>query len=79
MPRRWPSTAGLLADERPHDLGEHRLKDLSAPERIFQLGAGELARLKTLYQTNLPVPGTSFLGRERGLAELGASRVVGHG
>src|SRR5262249_47922645 len=23
------------------DLGEHRLKDLTAPERIYQLGAGE--------------------------------------
>src|SRR5919199_2384932 len=54
------------------DLGEHRLKDLSAPERIYQLGAGEFPPLKTLYQTNLPVPATTFLGRERELAEIGA-------
>jgi predicted ATPase/class 3 adenylate cyclase len=64
------TTAGLLRDADLHDLGEHRLKDLSAPERIYQAGAGEFPPLKTLYQTNLPVPVTSFLGRERELAEL---------
>jgi predicted ATPase len=53
------------------DLGEHRLKDLGAPERIWQLGEAEFPRLKTLYQTNLPVPATPFLGRERELRELG--------
>ena len=52
------------------DLGEHRLKDLSAPERIFQLGAGEFPPLKSLYRTNLPIPATAFLGRERELAEV---------
>jgi predicted ATPase len=51
------------------DLGEHRLKDLSAPERIFQLGEGDFPPLKTLYQTNLPVPATPFLGREDELAQ----------
>jgi predicted ATPase len=51
------------------DLGEHRLKDLSAPERIWQLGAEAFPRLKTLYQTNLPVPATAFVGREREVAE----------
>ena len=51
--------------------GEHRLKDLSAPERIYQLGDGEFPRLKTLYQTNLPVPATPFLGREGELAAVG--------
>jgi predicted ATPase len=52
------------------DLGEHRLKDLSAPERIYQLGAAEFPPLKSLYRTNLPVPATPFLGRERELAEV---------
>src|SRR5215207_1105815 len=28
----------LTSDERLRDLGEHRLKDLTAPERIYQLG-----------------------------------------
>jgi predicted ATPase len=62
------ATAALLEDEL-RDLGEHRLKDLSAPERIYQLGAGEFPPLKSLYRTNLPVPATPFLGRERELAE----------
>jgi predicted ATPase len=64
------ATAALADDEALRDLGEHRLKDLSAPERIFQLGDGDFPRLKTLYQTNLPVPATPFLGRERELAEI---------
>ena len=32
------ATAGLVDADALHDLGEHRLKDLSAPERIYQLG-----------------------------------------
>jgi predicted ATPase/class 3 adenylate cyclase len=53
------------------DLGEHRLKDLSAPQRLFQLGAGEFPPLKTLHQTNLPVQPTPLVGREQELAEAG--------
>ena len=64
------STAALLGTERLHDLGEHRLKDLSAPERVYQLGEEEFPPLKSLYRTNLPVPATAFLGRERKLAEV---------
>jgi predicted ATPase len=63
------STAQLVARELT-DLGEHRLKDLSAPERIYQLGEGEFPGLKSLYRTNLPVPATPFLGRERELQEV---------
>jgi len=63
------STAALV-DVELIDLGEHRLKDLSAPERVFQLGDGDFPRLKTLYQTNLPVPATPFLGRVRELDEV---------
>ena len=66
------STASLLATEGLRDLGEHRLKDLSAPERIYQLGDGEFPPLASLHQTNLPIPATPFLGRERELAELTA-------
>src|SRR3990172_6351386 len=51
-------------------LGEHRLKDLSAPERIFQLGEGEFPGLKSLFRTTLPVPATPFLGREQELSEV---------
>ena len=63
------STAQLVELELT-DLGEHRLKDLSAPERIYQLGDGEFPALKSLYRTNLPVPATPFLGREEELAEV---------
>ena len=52
------------------DLGEHRLKDLAASERVYQLGGDEFPPLKSLYRTNLPVPSTPFLGRERELMEV---------
>ena len=51
------------------DLGVHRLKDLSAPARIYQLGHGEFPPLRTLFRTNLPVPLTPFIGREHEAAE----------
>jgi predicted ATPase len=60
----------LGSDVRVRDLGEHRLKDLSAPERLYQLGDREFPPLTSLYRTNLPVPATAFLGRERELAEV---------
>jgi predicted ATPase len=63
------STASL-AELAVIDLGEHRFKDLSAPERVYQLGADEFPPPKTLYQTNLPIPSTPFLGREREVAEV---------
>ena len=59
-----------LNDVELKDLGPHRLKDLSAQERIYQLGRGDFPPLNTLYRTNLPVPATPFLGRERELAEV---------
>jgi len=64
------SAAALLDAEGLHDLGEHRLKDLAAPERIYQLGTVEFPPLKSLYRTNLPIPATPFLGREHELAEV---------
>ncbi len=63
------STAGLV-DAELTDLGEHRFKDLRAPERVFQLGDTEFPALKSLYRTNLPVPATAFLGRERELHDV---------
>ncbi len=53
-----------------HDLGEHRLKDLSGPERLFQLGDGDFPPLRSLGATNLPVPSTPFLGRKDELDEV---------
>jgi predicted ATPase/class 3 adenylate cyclase len=63
------STASLV-ELGLHDLGEHRFKDLAAPERVYQLGDGDFPALKSLYRTNLPVPATPFLGREAELAEV---------
>jgi predicted ATPase len=54
------------------DLGEHRLKDLPEPVRLFQLGGGEFPALRSLSPTNLPQPAGSFVGREHALDEAGA-------
>ena len=59
-----PSNTVLL------DLGEHRLKDLTAPERIYQLGEGEFPPLRSLNQSNLPEQPTPFAGREKEFAEV---------
>jgi predicted ATPase/class 3 adenylate cyclase len=64
------ATAALVDRDELRDLGEHRLKDLSAPERIYQLGDAECPPLKALYRTNLPIPATPFLGREHELADV---------
>ena len=68
------------------DLGEHRLRDLSRPERIFQLRAPgcdtQFPELRSLdaARTNLPVQLTSFIGREKDVkavdALLGEHRMV---
>jgi predicted ATPase/class 3 adenylate cyclase len=62
------TTHDLAADGVLRDLGEHRLKDLSAPERLYQLGVDDFPPLRTLHQSNLPVPATPFVGREDELA-----------
>ncbi|MGE5264844.1 MAG: adenylate/guanylate cyclase domain-containing protein, partial [Acidobacteriota bacterium] len=58
------------------DLGEHRLKDLQRPERLYQLVSGDLPSdfppLKSLdtLPNNLPIQLTSFVGRESDVAEV---------
>jgi predicted ATPase len=64
------ASTATLVDAELRDLGPHRLKDLSAPERIYQLGDQEFPPLKSLHQTNLPIPTTPFLGREKELSEV---------
>ncbi|MDE3076210.1 MAG: adenylate/guanylate cyclase domain-containing protein, partial [Chloroflexota bacterium] len=69
-----------------HDLGEHRLRDLSRAEHIFQLEppgvATDFPPLTSLglVPNNLPVQLTSFVGRENELAQvaglLGDCRLV---
>ena len=63
------STRDLVSDELL-DLGEHRLKDLTAPERIYQLGDGDFPPLQSLNQSNLPEQPTPFVGREKELGEV---------
>ena len=75
------STASLVEGAGLRDLGAHRLKDLGASERIHQLGTEAFRPLKSLHQTNLPVPATPFLGRRQELAEVttlltGGARLV---
>ncbi len=72
-------TAGdLPAGTRLRNLGEHRLKDLINPERLFQLVMAGLPDrfppLDTLDRTvnNLPTQSTVFLGRAEQLAALRA-------
>ncbi len=74
--------AEVAADAAPQtelrDLGEHRLKDLTVPEHIFQLLAPDLETefptLKSLsvLDNNLPVQLTSLIGREQELADIRA-------
>jgi predicted ATPase len=53
------------------DLGEHRLKDLPGPQRLYQIGADEFPALRGLHWTNVPAPSTPLVGREGELVELG--------
>jgi predicted ATPase/class 3 adenylate cyclase len=67
---------GLPDDSGLRDLGERRLKDLSSPERVFQITApglrSEFPPLKTLdiRRNNLPAQPTPLVGRERELEEV---------
>ena len=76
----------LPAGAQLRHLGEHRLRDLARAEQIFQLVAGDLPSqfpaLRSLESVpnNLPVQLTSFIGREREMAEvkrlLGSTRLL---
>ena len=75
-------TAELARDALPAgvdllDLGEHRLKDLEGPTRLLQLVidglSGDFPRVRSLgLPTNLLPQPTSFVGRERELADVAA-------
>jgi len=64
------ATRDLVHSDGLRDLGEHRLKDLTAPERIYQVGDAEYPPLKTLNATNLPIAANPLVGRQRELATL---------
>jgi predicted ATPase len=63
------ATRGLI-DGELIELGEHRLKDFDEPVALFQLGSQRFPPLKTISNTNLPRPVSSFVGRERERDEL---------
>ena len=66
-------TRQIVSDARELlDLGEHRLKDFAGPIWIYQLGTERFPPLKTISNTNLPRPASSFVGREREVADIGA-------
>jgi predicted ATPase/class 3 adenylate cyclase len=84
-------THALVAKDLPEgvrlrDLGEHRLKDLAHPYRVFQVLTRDLSSdfppLRSLDARphNLPIQLTNFIGRAREIAEikrlLGAARLV---
>ncbi len=61
-------TAELVRDRDDlRDLGEHRLRDLSRAERVWQVGGGAFAALRSMehHATNLPLQSSSFVGRAR--------------
>ena len=64
------STRDLVGADGLRDLGEHRLKDLTAPERIYQLGGDDFPPLASLNRTNLPVATSPLIGRVRELGDL---------
>jgi class 3 adenylate cyclase len=75
-------TQGLVAKDLPEgislrDLGEHRLKDLTHPQSMFQVTGADLPgdfpplrSVGSVLQHNLPSQLTSFIGREHEIAEV---------
>lgn len=78
------TTYDLLQNALPddvtlRDMGEHRLKDLRAPLRLYQVNAADLPKdfpaIKSLdtQPNNLPAQLTSFIGREKEISEIKSS------
>ena len=69
----------LLDEVTLQDMGEHRLKDLRAPLRLYQVNAPDLPQnfppIKSLdlQPNNLPAQLTSFIGREKEIDEIKAA------
>jgi len=75
------TTRELVAEDQAEgillrDLGEHRLKDLARPLHLYQVVASDLPadfpplRSPPVHRHNLPAQLTSFIGREREMAEV---------
>ena len=63
-------TTAALVDTPLQELGEHRLKDIQEAVPLYQLGEGSFPPLKTISNTNLPTPASSFVGRDDELLEV---------
>jgi class 3 adenylate cyclase len=67
---RLPSSTEMI------DLGSHRLRDIDRPEQVYQLVVADLPttfpplRSLSTRRSNLPVPLTSFVGRDAELREV---------
>jgi predicted ATPase len=57
-----------LVERDMRDLGEHRLKDIKEPVRLYQVGGEEFPPLRSLNWMNLPLLATPLIGREREVA-----------
>ena len=78
------AVAAVLARDRLppelelRDLGSHRLRDLDRPEQVFQVEVADLPhdfpplRSLSTRRSNLPLQLTSFVGREKEVAEVEA-------
>src|SRR5215212_2941176 len=77
-------TASLVREALPpgtslRDLGEHRLRDLAQPERVYQVAVADLPdeypplRTLTVIPNNLPLQLTPFIGREQQLQTVRAT------
>ena len=57
------------------DLGEHRLRDLLAPQRVFQVGQGSFPPLQSVdsVPSNLPTMHTELIGRSGEIAQLASA------
>jgi predicted ATPase/class 3 adenylate cyclase/Flp pilus assembly protein TadD len=75
------ATENLLRGQLPKDLtlrdmGEHKFKDVIQPVRVFQVVAPDLKsdfpvlRALDVFPNNLPTQLTSFIGREKEIAEV---------
>jgi predicted ATPase/class 3 adenylate cyclase len=63
------ATTALLEGVELRDLGLHRLKDFEGATRVYQLGSGAFAPVRTPGSVDLPTPVTPFLGRQSELLE----------
>ncbi|MEO5840658.1 MAG: adenylate/guanylate cyclase domain-containing protein [Acidimicrobiales bacterium] len=66
-------TASLLDDKVDlRDLGEYRLRDLLAPQRVFQIGDGRFPALRSIdaVPSNLPTQLTELIGRSADVESL---------